>query len=70
MTYASGGTFSKLSHDELREKTRAFKNKLKNAADEYTREKLRTLLANTKKEIAEIEKYVKETKIDLSMKNT
>jgi DNA-directed RNA polymerase subunit beta' len=31
-----------------------FKNKLKNAADEDTREKLRTLLANTKKEIAEI----------------
>jgi DNA-directed RNA polymerase subunit beta' len=31
-----------------------FKNKLKNAADEETREKLRTLLANTKKEIAEI----------------
>lgn len=31
-----------------------FKNKLKNAADEDTREKLRTLLSNTKKEIAEI----------------
>ncbi len=31
-----------------------FKNKLKNAVDEETREKLRTLLANTKKEIAEI----------------
>jgi DNA-directed RNA polymerase subunit beta' len=31
-----------------------FKNKLKNAADEETREKLRTLLVNTKKEIAEI----------------
>lgn len=31
-----------------------FKNKLKNAADEETREKLRTLLANTKKEIGEI----------------
>ncbi|HWC57985.1 MAG TPA: DNA-directed RNA polymerase subunit beta' [Candidatus Paceibacterota bacterium] len=31
-----------------------FKNKLKNAADEETREKLRILLANTKKEIAEI----------------
>ena len=31
-----------------------FKNKLKNAADEETREKLRNLLANTKKEIAEI----------------
>jgi DNA-directed RNA polymerase subunit beta' len=31
-----------------------FKNKLKGAADEETREKLRTLLANTKKEIAEI----------------
>ncbi|HEX8994318.1 MAG TPA: DNA-directed RNA polymerase subunit beta', partial [Candidatus Paceibacterota bacterium] len=31
-----------------------FKNKLKNAADEETREKLRTLLTNTKKEIAEI----------------
>ncbi len=31
-----------------------FKNKLKNAADEETREKLRTLLANTKKEIAEV----------------
>jgi hypothetical protein len=31
-----------------------FKNKLKNATDEETREKLRTLLANTKKEIAEI----------------
>ncbi|MBT4869723.1 MAG: hypothetical protein HON45_06425, partial [Polaribacter sp.] len=26
--------FSKLSHDELREKTRAFKNKLKNATKE------------------------------------
>ena len=33
-----------------------FKNKLKGAADEETREKLRTLLANTKKEIAEIRK--------------
>ncbi len=31
-----------------------FKNKLKNAADEDTREKLRTLLSNTKKEIAKI----------------
>ena len=31
-----------------------FKNKLKGAADEETREKLRTLLSNTKKEIAEI----------------
>lgn len=31
-----------------------FKNKLKNAVDEETREKLRTLLANTKKEITEI----------------
>jgi DNA-directed RNA polymerase subunit beta' len=31
-----------------------FKNKLKNAADEETREKLKTLLLNTKKEIAEI----------------
>jgi DNA-directed RNA polymerase subunit beta' len=31
-----------------------FKNKLKSAEDEETREKLRTLLANTKKEIAEI----------------
>lgn len=31
-----------------------FKNKLKNAADEETKEKLKTLLANTKKEIAEI----------------
>ncbi|MEK7228327.1 MAG: DNA-directed RNA polymerase subunit beta' [Patescibacteria group bacterium] len=31
-----------------------FKNKLKNASDEETREKLKTLLLNTKKEIAEI----------------
>ncbi len=31
-----------------------FKNKLKGAADEETREKLRTLLTNTKKEIAEL----------------
>jgi DNA-directed RNA polymerase subunit beta' len=31
-----------------------FKNKLKGAADEETREKLRTLLTNTKKEIGEI----------------
>lgn len=31
-----------------------FKNKLKNAADEETREKLRTLLTNTKKEIVDI----------------
>nr|MBP6858186.1 DNA-directed RNA polymerase subunit beta' [Candidatus Paceibacterota bacterium] len=31
-----------------------FKNKLKNAADDETRDKLKTLLLNTKKEIAEI----------------
>jgi len=31
-----------------------FKNKLKNAADEETRDKLRTLLTNTKKEIGEL----------------
>lgn len=31
-----------------------FKNKLKNASDEETRDKLKTLLLNTKKEIAEI----------------
>ncbi|MBY0328680.1 DNA-directed RNA polymerase subunit beta', partial [Patescibacteria group bacterium] len=31
-----------------------FKNKLKNAADEDTRDKLRTLLTNTKKEIGEL----------------
>ncbi len=46
-------------HEDERERIIAeldaeFKNKLKGAADEETREKLRTLLANTKKEIAEI----------------
>jgi len=46
-------------HEDERERIVAeldaeFKNKLKNAADEDTREKLRTLLTNTKKEIAEI----------------
>lgn len=46
-------------HEDERERIIAeldaeFKNKLKNAADEDTREKLRTLLTNTKKEIAEL----------------
>jgi DNA-directed RNA polymerase subunit beta' len=46
-------------HEDERERIIAdldaeFKNKLKGAADEETREKLRTLLTNTKKEIAEI----------------
>jgi DNA-directed RNA polymerase subunit beta' len=46
-------------HEDERERIIAdldaeFKNKLKNAADEETRDKLRTLLTNTKKEIGEI----------------
>ncbi len=46
-------------HEDERERIIAdldaeFKNKLKGAADEETRDKLRTLLTNTKKEIAEI----------------
>ncbi|MEO5646562.1 MAG: DNA-directed RNA polymerase subunit beta' [Candidatus Paceibacterota bacterium] len=46
-------------HEDERERIVAdldaeFKNKLKGAADEETREKLRTLLTNTKKEIQEI----------------
>jgi DNA-directed RNA polymerase subunit beta' len=46
-------------HEEERDRIVAdldaeFKNKLKNATDEETREKLKTLLLNTKKEIAEI----------------
>lgn len=46
-------------HEEERDRIIAdldaeFKNKLKNATDEETKEKLKTLLLNTKKEIAEI----------------
>jgi DNA-directed RNA polymerase subunit beta' len=46
-------------HEEERDRIIAdldaeFKNKLKNATDEETREKLKSLLLNTKKEIAEI----------------
>ncbi len=58
VVYFAGYIITKVYEDE---KTRViadleaeFKNKLKNAADEDTREKLRTLLTNTKKEIAEI----------------
>lgn len=56
--YFAGYIITKVHEDEktriVAELDMEFKNKLKGAADEDTREKLRTLLANTKKEIAEL----------------
>ena len=58
VVYFAGYIITKTYEDEktriIADLDNEFKNKLKNAADEDTREKLRTLLANTKKEIAEI----------------
>lgn len=58
VVYFAGYIITSVHEDEkarvVSELEAEFKNKLKNAADEETRDKLRTLLTNTKKEIGEI----------------
>lgn len=58
VVYFAGYIITSVHEDEklriVAELDGEFKNKLKGAADEETREKLRTLLTNTKKEILEI----------------
>lgn len=58
VVYFAGYIVTAVHEDErtriIAELDSEFKNKLKNAADEDTRDKLRTLLTNTKKEISEL----------------
>ena len=58
VVYFAGYIITVVHQDEklrlITELEAEFKNKVKNASDEETRDKLRTLLNNTKKEIAEI----------------
>jgi DNA-directed RNA polymerase subunit beta' len=58
VVYFAGYIITRVHEDEktriITELEHEFKNKVKNAADDDTKEKLKTLLANTKKEISEI----------------